>query len=55
MNETQEIQRICAWCDKVLGTKEVRTGDDSPTHGICLECYDKFIGGMKDVKSNSNS
>ena len=32
--------RICAWCQRVLGTGETTTGE--PTHGICDECVAKL-------------
>ena len=33
--------RICAWCQRVLGTGETTTGE--PTHGICDECAAKLL------------
>ena len=54
--ETQSVQRICAWCKVVMGTKEIPDGSmNAPTHGICEECYDKWMGDLNDVKINVGS
>jgi len=54
--ETQEIDRICAWCDEVMGTKEVpadSTGE--ATHGICKECQREFMGDLNDEFINDGT
>ena len=33
---------LCAWCQKNLGEKEP-LDDQSITHGMCQDCYDKFF------------
>jgi hypothetical protein len=43
---TEEIPRICAWCNAKLGYKTVTVDDTmagKPTHGICQECYDAML------------
>lgn len=34
------IDRICAWCKKVMGQKQA--GEPGDTHGICPDCGAKF-------------
>lgn len=36
----KDVKTICAWCDKVM--KEGETVDGKSSHGICLECLEKF-------------
>ncbi len=41
---TEEIKVICAWCDKVLGVKEVLLRPEMqgvPSHGICQACLEE--------------
>ena len=50
--KTEEIQVLCAWCKKDLGTKEVTYNEKMagmPSHGICQECYDKTFKEMGNV------
>ena len=49
MNKTHTMKRICAWCNKELGTKEASaSAKGMVTHGICQKCYDEVIGEMND-------
>ena len=43
--EKQTAKRICAWCKKELGEKEV-VGSNL-TEGICEECYDKEVARLE--------
>ena len=36
--------RTCAWCGKRLGGSPFARKE---THGICLPCRDKMVGGLK--------
>lgn len=46
---------ICAWCKRVLGTKEPML-DTSPTHGICKDCADEIKKkyGMSDILTSDD-
>ncbi len=48
-----KVKRICAWCNKLLGYKEVEgygvgKGD---THGICDECKEKVLREYEEEKT----
>jgi len=45
--------RICNWYHepRVLGEKEPLE-DKSETHGLCEECYDRFVTEHKERKSD---
>ena len=32
---------VCAWCPAVI-----KDGEGEETHGICPECYDRFLNGI---------
>ena len=40
------MKRVCAWCDKVLGTMVSKVKGDI-THGICQDCLDKLLANNK--------
>ena len=35
--EVKMVKIICAYCGKIIGTQESRTGGDS--HGMCPDCF----------------
>jgi len=45
MSRQQEVEAtvVCAWCGKILGTKNVVVPEGLPavTHGICSDCQEK--------------
>ena len=43
-SEMHTAKRICGWCKKELGEKEVV--GSNVTDGICQECHDKEIAGL---------
>ena len=52
-SQTEEIEIICAWCKKELGTKEVPLNEKmkgEPTHGICPTCYENWFSGVGSKK-----
>jgi len=51
-----EIKRICAWCKKEMGEKEVP--DDSKyeaTHGICPDCREREFPKRHDNEDEPES
>jgi len=42
------MQRICAWCKKIMGEKDGEENDDLISHSICPECKEKTREEVKD-------
>lgn len=44
------ITVICAWCDKLMGTKKadrkIKSESDSISHGMCNECHEEVLEEM---------
>ena len=46
------VKRICAYCGKYLGSKEVANTANPKlniTHGICPECFQKIMCDLEEV------
>lgn len=44
--EMDLVDRVCAWCSKILGQKESAKAGD--THTICVDCLLKFDATKED-------
>jgi hypothetical protein len=54
-----DIQIICSWCSKSLGTKKFFTDDmmnkHRVSHSICSNCRDQLMDEYKKALRKSNS
>ena len=46
------IARVCAWCDRVLGTKP---GPPGVTHAMCDSCAPKFLAGVRVIAGDETN
>jgi hypothetical protein len=59
MPKTEEIKRICSWCNEVMGTKIVELIENEfqgvPTNGICKDCYKREMRNARHVASSTGN
>lgn len=59
MDENEDLVRVCAWCNRLIGPDNNAVGEvipknlqvgDKVTHGLCNACFAKQMEDLQGIK-----